>query len=378
MEKILEEHNFFDTYNIDPLKFDRSGLKWETLKEISDNYSTIKTKLEFTGKQVLEQILHTDHVHSINYRIKKEEHLIEKIIRKTIQNPSRNINPDNYKSEITDLIGIRAIHLFKEDWIHIHNYLKQTWDFIESPIAYVRNGDSKKILDYYKDNNCQVEEHPYGYRSVHYVLKTIYKKKEYFVEIQVRTIFEEAWGEIDHAIRYPYHADKELLFRLSSILNRIAGSADELGTYIRYLKSQTERTDKEYNSNINKKNNIIDDLKKQIDALGIANDDKSRITETLDKLEKESSETQNPNEDLLWLDTLIQTPLFRNITSKIEEITSSDQFKPLEISDEDLEIMQNAQSELFKMLQKPEKLRALLTDEHVSKLIGRLGEDKSE
>ncbi|MDA3939178.1 MAG: RelA/SpoT domain-containing protein [Spirochaetia bacterium] len=374
----MEEHNFFNTYHIDPLKFDRSGLKWETLKEIADNYGTIKNELDFSGKQVLEQILHTAHVHSINYRIKKDEHLIEKIIRKTIQNPLRKIDPDNYKSEITDLIGIRAIHLFKEDWIHIHNFIKDTWQFEEQPIAYVRNGDSKRILDYYKENNCQVEEHPYGYRSVHYVLKTTYNNKEYFVEIQVRTIFEEAWGEIDHAIRYPYHADKELLFRLSSILNRIAGSADELGTYIRYLKSQTERTEIVYNKEINNKNAIIDDLKKQIDALGIANDDKSRITETLVQLEKETTQKQDSTDDLLWLDTLIQTPLFKNITSRIEEITSSDQFKPIDINDSDLEIMKKAQSELFKMLQKPEKLRELLTDEHVSKLIAQLGEDKLE
>ena len=371
----MEEHNFFDTYNIDPLKFDRSGLKWETLEEISDNYAAIKTDLDVSAKQLLEQILHTDYVHSINYRIKKDEHLIEKIIRKTIKDPLRNINPDNYALEITDLIGIRAIHLFKEDWIHIHNYLKKTWDFIEQPIAYIRNGDSARIVDYYKENNCQVEEHPYGYRSVHYVLKTNFNGNEYFAEIQVRTIFEEAWGEIDHAIRYPYNADKELLFRLSSILNRIAGSADELGTYIRYLKSQTERTEKDYNTKINKKNAIIDDLKKQIDALGIANDDKSRITETLVQLEKEASETPDLNDDLLWLDTLIQTPLFRNITSKIEEITSSELFKPLEISGADIEIMQKAQTELFKMLKKPEKLRKLLTDEHVTKLIDKLGEE---
>ncbi len=374
----MEEHNFFDTYHIDPLAFDRSGLKWETLKEISDNYNTIKPELNFLGKQVLEQILKTPHVHSINYRIKEDEHLIEKIIRKTIQNPSRVIDSNNYKSEITDLTGIRALHLFKEDWIHIHDFIKNNWDFKEQPVAYIRNGDSKRIVDYYHENKCQVLEHPYGYRSVHYVLKTTYNDNDYFVEIQVRTIFEEAWGEIDHAIRYPYHADKELLFRLSSILNRIAGSADELGTYIRYLKSQTERTEIDYNREINNKNVIIDDLKKQIDALEIANDKKSKITEALIQLENEPSANISPTNDLLWLDSFIQTPLFRNISSKIEEITMSDQFIPLDVSEEDLKIMRKAQSELFKMLQEPDKLKELISDEHVSKLLGQLGENKSE
>ena len=371
----LEEHNFFETYHIDPLAFDHSCLKWESLKEISDNYDTIKSELNTAGKQIVEQILQTEQVHSINYRVKKNEHLIEKIIRKTIQNPDRKIETDNYRSEITDLMGIRALHLFKEDWIHVNNFIKNNWKFKEPPVAYVRNGDSKKILDYYKENNCQVEEHPYGYRSVHYVLISNYNGNQYYIELQVRTIFEEAWGEIDHAIRYPYHADKELLFRLSSILNRIAGSADELGTYIRYLKTQTERTEQNYTREINNKNSIIDNLKKQINALGIANDEKSRITETLDQLEKEPAGTQGNTDDLLWLDSFIQTPLFKNISSRIEEITKSEQFKPIDISDNDLKIIQNAQSGLFKMLQDPDKLKELLSNEQVTKLIGQLEEN---
>ncbi len=374
----MEEHNFFDTYNIDPLKFDRSGLKWESLEEISDNYDTIKTELDFVGKQVMEQILKTPHVHSINYRIKEDEHLIEKIIRKTIQNPSRTIDKKNYKLEITDLTGIRALHLFKEDWIHIHDFIKNNWEFKEQPVAYVRNGDSTRILDYYRENNCQVLEHPYGYRSVHYVLKTIYNDNEYFVEIQVRTIFEEAWGEIDHAIRYPYHADKELLFRLSSILNRIAGSADELGTYIRYLKSQTETTEHEYSNKINSKNTIIENLKKQIDSLEIANEEKTKITETLVQLEKEPLPHKGKTDEFPWLDTFMKTPLFKNISSKIEEITNSEQFRPMDVSEDDLKIMKNAQSELFKLLQEPDKLKALLSDKHVSKLLENLGDNNLE
>ncbi len=371
----MEEHNFFKIYNIDPLAFDRCGLNWEKLQEISDNYDVIKSDLDIAGKKVVENILRSSHVHSINYRIKKNEHLIEKIIRKTISNPSRIIDLSNYRTEIKDLIGIRALHLFKEDWIHINNFIKNNWNFTEQPVAYVRNGDSTRILDYYRGNKCSIEEHPYGYRSVHYIIRTEYKNVEYVVEIQVRTIFEEAWGEIDHVIRYPYYTENELLFRLSSILNRIAGSADELGTYIRYLKSQTERTDTLYRQEINDKNVIIDDLKNQINALSIANDEKSRITRTLDQLEREPEKKISTSDELLWLDTFIQTPLFKNISSQIEKITSSDQFNAFDVRKEDLEIMQKAQSELLKMLQEPEKLNELLSDKHVSRLIKQMGED---
>ncbi len=359
----MEEHDFFKTYHIDPLSFDRSGLKWGMLKSISDDYALIHSELLFSAKRLGEQILQSEHVHSINYRIKKAEHLIEKIIRKKLQDPARIIDLSNYKREVTDLIGVRALHLFKEDWIHVNNYIKDNWEFTEQPVAYVRNGDSERILNYYKENNCRIEEHPYGYRSVHYIVKSRQNGVEHNIEIQVRTIFEEAWGEIDHVIRYPYHKDNQLLFRLSSILNRIAGSADELGTYIRYLKNQTESTAERYSRELKGKNKIIDDLKLQIDSLAIANEEKSRIAETLNQLEKEEKEEFYPSEDFLWLDTFIQTPLFKNISSKIENLTTIDPSK------EDLEIMGKAQNELRKMLNDPEKLRELLSDKHVSKLI---------
>lgn len=81
----MKEENFFSNFNIDPLAFDRSGLKWEDLKDIAEDYSMIKNRLDKAGKQIVEKILQSKHVHSINYRIKKDEHLIEKIIRKRLR-----------------------------------------------------------------------------------------------------------------------------------------------------------------------------------------------------------------------------------------------------------------------------------------------------
>jgi len=366
----LEEHNFFDKYHIDPLEFDRSGLKWELLKEISEDYSLLKPTLDYVGRDIVEKILKSRHVHSINYRIKKDEHLIEKIIRKKIKDSRRVISIDNYQREITDLTGIRALHLFKEDWIHIHDFIKERWNFSEQPVAYIRNGDSERIINYYMENECRVSEHPYGYRSVHYIINSEYKGKVYPVEIQVRTIFEEAWGEIDHEIRYPYHSDNELLFRLSSILNRIAGSADELGTYIRYLKVQMERKDELYAKEITDKNSIIENLKNQINSLSIEKEEKSRINEALKQLESMSGRNQDFLEELPWLDSFIKTPLFRNISSRIEELTQSDDFK------RDVDAMQKAQSELIGILNNPEELKKLLSDRQMTDLINRLNDKK--
>ena len=78
--------------------------------------------------------------------------MIEKIIRKRLSGFETEITCDNYTQYITDLIGVRVLHLFKEDWTKIHTYLKEHWEFAEEPTAYFRHGDSDRILKFYQEN----------------------------------------------------------------------------------------------------------------------------------------------------------------------------------------------------------------------------------
>jgi len=249
---------FLIKYRISEEKYKTSGLEWDELLAIGDDYESLLPRLESVGRYVVDVILKDKIVHSINYRIKEKEHLLSKIIRKMSDEPSLGITIDNYRNIITDLIGIRALHLFKEDWISIHKYLLNKWEMAETPTAYVRSGDSERIIQFYKDNDCQVEQHKFGYRSAHYLLQSSPNREMFVVELQVRTLFEEAWGEIDHKVRYPYHLDNELLVRLSSILNRLSGDADEMASYMLYLKSRQEKTEQEHQETLRSKNKVID------------------------------------------------------------------------------------------------------------------------
>ena len=129
-------------------------------------------------------------------------------------------------------------HLYKEDWATIHKCIKETWEPIETPIAYYRIGDFTKSFE---ENGCAIEQHPFGYRSVHYVIGPRLTRDVTLIEIQVRTIFEEGWSEIDHQIRYPYYVDDPVLSACLSVFNRLAGSADEMGSYSKQLKAQWDR-----------------------------------------------------------------------------------------------------------------------------------------
>ncbi len=72
----------------------------------------------------------------------------------------------------------------------------------------------------------------------------------------------------------------------------------------------------------------------------------------------------------------MQTPLFKDISSRMEDIARSKQFASLDVRKEDLEIMKNAQMELVEMMQEPKKLKELLSDDYVTKLLKQIGKNK--
>jgi ppGpp synthetase/RelA/SpoT-type nucleotidyltranferase len=284
MDELIKQSIFLEKYNIDLDSFKLTTLKWNDLKLIYQDYCKEIPKLESSAIYIFNSLMKTSNVHSVRYRIKDAEHVIEKIIRKRIKDPNQIITIDNYKSELTDLIGLRALHLFKEEWNFIHEVITSTWDLEEKPVANYRDGDSSEFKKEFEKLGCDVKEHKYGYRSVHYIIKTKPAKSTYFAEIQVRTIFEEAWSEIDHTIRYPYDQDNPLFGQFLLILNRLAGSADEMGTFIQYLKKDLQKKENTFKKEMNDKDHLIQELEMKIDKLQLKEVDKKYLTDGLEKL----------------------------------------------------------------------------------------------
>lgn len=259
---MLDIKEFLKEYNIAEEDFKKADLSGEELEAIYDDYQTKKEYLRELGKDFVNDYLYDIEkagIHSYRYRTKEPKHLIEKIIRKRRDDKEKfsQINRENYCKYITDLIGIRVFFLYREDWIHFHEYIVNTFEnnpliyvkdrlkdfdnnpehyyIAERPKVYKRSGDDKiydeSLLDICSDG---------VYRSLHYIIKY----KGYYVEIQCRTLFEEGWSEIDHDIVYPYYQDDEMLKEFSTILNRISGVADEMSSYFRRIKTQRELNDK--------------------------------------------------------------------------------------------------------------------------------------
>ena len=202
-------------------------------------------------------------IHTVKSRMKDPDGLIEKVIRKTVDRKLKYGNDfhftvDNYKDEINDLIGIRVIHIFKEQWQEIHEYITNTWKVIEIT-ANVREGDN---IEVFKNLNIEVRSRASGYRSVHYLVEFYPTNRRVIAEIQVRTIFEEGYGEIDHQLRYSHVKIPEILQSNLLLFNRIIGSADEMASLIHTLGKEWSEKEVSYKKIIEEQKQEIERLKK--------------------------------------------------------------------------------------------------------------------
>jgi ppGpp synthetase/RelA/SpoT-type nucleotidyltranferase len=229
-EAEFREHN-----KITDAEWEIAKIDWNTLSAIGNHHSSQKTPLARAAEAMARDLQSIDRVHSVRFRVKDTDHLLAKIIRKRVEGSEKyaDIRVENYQAIITDLVGVRALHLFKEDLFRIDKSIREAWEQEENPpVAYVRQGDSGEKL---RDAGFDVKDHKAGYRSVHYIVSTSPRRQKILAEIQVRTIFEEGWAEIDHAVKYPNFSDDESVAEFLGIFNRLAGAADEMGSFVRRM-----------------------------------------------------------------------------------------------------------------------------------------------
>lgn len=265
----MDENLNFDLlkerYGIDKDKIIASGFSRQELEKIYKDYNDRFEELENTRKSFINDFLLKtnieNHFHSYRARIKNPYHVIEKLVRKgnTNYHKYQNVSADNYYKYLTDLIGCRILLVYKDEWESVHKLFLELFDndeskyiendfegqyiedseepfLVEKPKVYIRSGDDEQI--YIRNNfNGELDIIRDGYyRSVHYIIR--YQK--YYIEVQVRSLFEEAWGEVDHRVLYPMHKDNVELKQISCLLNRVAGLGDEVSTFIKKYHGEKE------------------------------------------------------------------------------------------------------------------------------------------
>jgi ppGpp synthetase/RelA/SpoT-type nucleotidyltranferase len=282
----LVKEDFLDKYHLSEDDLSRYGMDWDVLNSIYLDFEEHKNRYE-TQADFIANILRThDKIHSVKTRVKDPEHLIEKIIRKTPEKMEKagrsfRFTVENYTEEVTDLIGVRAIHIFKEDWEDIHNFIVGAWKVTEIT-ANVREGDDTQRFE---ELNISIVSRKSGYRSVHYLIESFPTNQKFIAEIQVRTIFEEGYGEIDHMLRYSHDEIPEVLALNLLLLNRIAGSSDEMASLINLLNRSWTKMEENYDRVVNDRNREIEELRERIIKSGTVDSrDKQDILLSLDRI----------------------------------------------------------------------------------------------
>jgi ppGpp synthetase/RelA/SpoT-type nucleotidyltranferase len=124
---------------------------------------------------------------SVTHRTKTPESFAEKVDRKGYNNPA---------SDMTDLAGIRVITFIESDVQRVCEVIRGTYQVHED-----------KSLD--KAGELDVDR--FGYRSVHFVcdlgaartkLPEFALYRGFMFEVQVRTVLQHAWAEIEHDRNY--------------------------------------------------------------------------------------------------------------------------------------------------------------------------------
>jgi len=209
----------------------------QLIKSLMQAYETFQPQIGLFHDQLLAALkssaaLNTA-IHSMRSRIKDRDHLADKLARKIRDCKQKEkafeITPDNLLVKVNDLIGVRLLHLYTRQITAVDAALRDVfnegkYDLLEGPFARTWDDESRQ---FFKDCNIETQESPSMYTSVHYVIGSA-SRTTVTAEIQVRTLMEEVWGEVDHTMNYPHPVDSIACREQLKVLARVTSSASRL------------------------------------------------------------------------------------------------------------------------------------------------------
>lgn len=216
-------------------------VKVDTTAPVIEFYKNVQT--QFILQQFLTQVktffelnpvLHDPQfpvVHSLKARLKDPEHLRDKLKRKFEKGVI--VTEDSLFRDVTDLAGIRILHLYQDQFEIIHTEIMRKiecadWVLAEAPKAYTWDPETQA---FFCSLNISTEVRDSYYTSVHYLVKPN-KASDICCEIQARTLFEEIWGEIDHAINYPHKTGSIACAEQLRVLSKLVSTGTRLSDSI--------------------------------------------------------------------------------------------------------------------------------------------------
>ena len=154
--------------------------------QAEDVFSTLKSTLAEAGLIVA----------ALEYRVKTEESLAGKL----------ELKGAKYKTlaDITDIVGLRVITFYSDDVDKVASAVERLFD-----VDWANSVDKRKLH----------EIDSFGYMSLHYICSL--KSYPYRFEIQIRTVLQHAWANMNHDTGYK--SGVELPIKYKRVMGRLAG-----------------------------------------------------------------------------------------------------------------------------------------------------------
>ncbi len=169
-------------------------------------------------RQVLHEVAHALHENPnfpssgivlMKSRFKKLSRLVEKV--EDLRAAGVPVDIGNYTNHVHDIAGIRYVTLTRRDRRAVLEYIEMTAEAGALEIDNIKVMDGFSQLDFDKPypERAEIAFNDRGYTSVHCLVRVAdwaerveSRSSSPVVEIQIRTILEEAWSEVDHRYRY--------------------------------------------------------------------------------------------------------------------------------------------------------------------------------
>ncbi|MBK5273841.1 MAG: RelA/SpoT domain-containing protein [Desulfuromonadales bacterium] len=177
-------------------------------------------------------------IYTTKYRIKSIESAYLKTKRKEISD----------LNTITDYGGMRVLCLFQKDALKTHDYLMKLFSDRNYVLSEFNLFNWTDILEdtqtIISNHQSDVKVNPLnktsGYKSMHYILKIPIKKAHYFIEIQLRTLLQDVWGELEHSLSYKKGAIHPHIKKSFTLLARDLETNDILMTHLKDISEKDQ------------------------------------------------------------------------------------------------------------------------------------------
>lgn len=178
--------------------------------KIREGFSKDLTKFKnlklWIDNTLSEIVLHHDNVYAYKTRIKTIESLLKKLDDK-IETKNMDFPDYAHVKKVEDIIGARLIVYAITEMNTMHEFLLNFQRFTIKKVTAYDNEKEQYFKNISISNNIELEPKisPNGYVGLHYIIEPAPVDPFYsngaihnIFELQLRTLIQEAWGELQH------------------------------------------------------------------------------------------------------------------------------------------------------------------------------------